>query len=103
MFSPALSASHGAFALKTYTLQCPRRLLLSRKGGFGETTEQKWQCGTRQTNQDVELFLLGERQAALKTNRHHEPVPHEGIGMAGSKTPARCSRKPNASQHCTNS
>ena len=26
---------------------CPRRLLLSRNGGFSETTEQKWQCGTR--------------------------------------------------------
>src|SRR6266478_4718229 len=98
MFSLALSASHGAFALKTWTLQCPRRLLLSRNGGFSETTEQKWQCGTRQTNQDMELFLLGERQAALQENRHHEPVPHKGIRVASSKTAPRCSRKTSSGQ-----
>src|SRR5450755_4328054 len=71
-----------------------RRLLLSRNGGFSETTEQKWQCSTRQTHQDVELFLLGERQAALQENRHRESVSDEGIRMAGSKATARCGREP---------
>src|ERR1700686_2029871 len=72
--------------------------LLSRKGGFSESKKQKWKHRFRQENQDVALFLLGERQAALEKNRHLEPVSHEGIGMAGSKAFAGCSRNPNASQ-----
>src|SRR6516164_1608756 len=100
MFFPEPSASHGAFALRTWTLQCPRRLLLSRNGGFSETTERKWQCGTRQTHQDMELLLLGERKAALKEDRHREPVSYEGISVAGSKAPARCGREPSENQQC---
>src|SRR6266436_7071796 len=73
--------------------------LLSRNGGFSESTEQKWKHRVRYPNQDMAFCLLGERQTALEKNRHLESVSHEGISMAGSKAVARCSRKPNASQH----
>lgn len=36
-----------ASCVPIWMLHSHRRLLHSRNGGFSETTEQKWQCGTR--------------------------------------------------------
>jgi hypothetical protein len=39
--------SRGAFCVLIWMLRCTCRLLLSRTGGFNESTEQKWKCRTR--------------------------------------------------------
>jgi len=58
-------------------------------GGFSETTEQMWKCRTRQTYQDLELLLVGQRQTAVEEDRPHAPISHEGISLAGSEAVTR--------------
>lgn len=47
-------------------------------GRFGDATAQKWQYRVRQKNQDMALFLMGERRWALEANRHLPSIPNEG-------------------------
>src|SRR5206468_4962135 len=93
--SPAPSGTFGGSVLLIWMLCWSGHPCPARKGHNEKTSPTAvWKHSFRQANQDVEFFVVGERQTAIKGNRYRTPVPYQNDCLACSK-----GAKANAREH----